>query len=105
MFEPRRGAGNGEKRRRGREPDAKRPSRRTAAKIGKLGGKAGDVCLVRFECDELCERRRGSFRLLTAQRRACRGNAVIDPTLLRAELDPLVGLSGRRDARRGSLWW
>ena len=105
MFEPRRRAGDGEKGRGGRQPYAERPSRRTAAKIGKFGGKACDVCLVRFERDELCERRCGGFRLLTAQRRACRGNAMIDPTLLRAELDPLVGLSGRGDARRGSLWW
>ena len=96
MLEPRRRAGDGEEGRRGGETHAEWPSCGSSPQVRQLSRKTGDVRFLRLEGDQLGERRSGGLGLLTAQGRAGRGDAMVDPALFRAEFDPFVRLSRRR---------
>jgi hypothetical protein len=96
MFEPRRGAGDGEEGRRCGDPHAEWPSGESSPQVRQLSRKTCDVRFLRLEGDQLGERRAGGLKLLTTQGRAGRGDAVVDPSLFRAEFDPFVRLSRRR---------
>ena len=86
MFEPRRGAGDSEEGRRGGEAYAEWPFGKSPPQVRQLSRKARDIRFLGIEGNQLGERCSGGLGLLTAQGRAGRGDAVVDPPLFRPEL-------------------